>query len=135
MAMGREASPGTAGEVAIAHVLCAVDLSTAAAKALRYAAGLRAALDAQLAVVLVRPRAAGSESSELTAFIAATIGSAAGIVGVSSGVGSRLPHGGTVGEQAGGGVRVGVDAVQPSCAALHAPAIWGADDLDTHRLS
>src|SRR5688572_13530519 len=64
----------------IRHVLCAVDLSTTAAKALRYAAGVRSALDAQVTVLFVRSHATESpqdeESSELTAFMVATVGAA-----------------------------------------------------------
>ena len=64
----------------IRHVLCAVDLSSGAAKALRYAAGLRSALDAQVTALFVRSYATESPHgvglSELTAFIVATVGSA-----------------------------------------------------------
>jgi len=75
-----EAKPHVAGDVTIRHILCAVDLSGAAAKALRYAAALRSALGAELTVLFVDPvatgRPQGMESRGLTTFIAATLGPA-----------------------------------------------------------
>ena len=78
MVHGPEAKPHVAADVTIRHVLCPVDLSKAAAKALRYAAALSSALGAELTVLFVesddtdRPR--DVESRELTAFIEATVG-------------------------------------------------------------
>ena len=83
MVHGPEAKPHVADDVTIRHVLCPVDLSGAAAKALRYAAALSSALGAELTVLFVdsvateRPR--DVESRELTAFIAATVGPAADV--------------------------------------------------------
>ena len=67
----------------IRHILCPVDLSTSAAKALRYAAALSSALGAELTVLFVeseitdRPR--DVESPEPAAFIVATVRSAADV--------------------------------------------------------
>ena len=78
-----EAKPHAASDVTIRHVLCPVDLSTAAAKALRYADALSAALGAELTVLFVesattdRPRDVGWP--ELTAFIVATVQFPAGV--------------------------------------------------------
>ena len=83
MVHGPEAKPGVTAAAAIRRVLCPVDLSTAAAKALRYAAALSSALGAELTVLFVesddtdRPR--DVEPRELTAFIEATVPSAAGM--------------------------------------------------------
>ena len=75
-----EVKPHVAGNVTIRHVLCPVDLSGAAAKALRYADALRSALGAELTVLFVDPvateRPQDLEPREPTAFIAATVGSA-----------------------------------------------------------
>jgi nucleotide-binding universal stress UspA family protein len=83
MVRGPEAKPHLAADVTIRHVLCPVDLSGAAAKALRYAAALSSALGAELTVLSVdstateRPR--DVESRNLTAFVAATVGPAADV--------------------------------------------------------
>ena len=83
MVHGPEAKPHVTADVTIRHVLCPVDLSTSAAKALRYAAALSSALGAELTVLFVdsvateRPR--DVESRDLTAFIAATVGPAADV--------------------------------------------------------
>ncbi|HZL97053.1 MAG TPA: universal stress protein [Vicinamibacterales bacterium] len=64
----------------ITHVLCPVDLSTAAADALRYATELSSMLHAELSVLLVDsggpPGRDDKDSPELSAFIAGTVGSA-----------------------------------------------------------
>ncbi len=64
----------------IKHVLCPVDLSAAAADALRYGTELSSVLHAELSVLLVGPGApdvrGDGDSPELAAFIAATVGSA-----------------------------------------------------------
>jgi nucleotide-binding universal stress UspA family protein len=78
MVRGPEARPHVAADVTIRHVLCPVDLSGAAAKALRYAAALSSALGAELTVLFVDSVATehlqDGESHDLSAFIAATIG-------------------------------------------------------------
>ena len=64
----------------ITHVLCPVDLSAAAADALRYATELSSVLHAELSVLLVGSGAPDGrddrDSPELAAFIAGTVGSA-----------------------------------------------------------
>ena len=64
----------------ITHVLCPVDLSAAAADALRYATELSSVLQAELSVLLVGSGAPDGrddkDSTELSVFIAGTIGSA-----------------------------------------------------------
>ena len=78
MVHGPEAKPLVADDVTIKHVLCPVDLSGAAAKALRYAAALSSALGAELTVLFVDPvateRPQDMEARGLTTFIAATLG-------------------------------------------------------------
>jgi nucleotide-binding universal stress UspA family protein len=80
MVHGPEVKPHVAGDVTIRHVLCPVDLSGAAAKALTYAAALSSGLGTELTVLFVDPvateRPRDVESRELTAFIAATLGPA-----------------------------------------------------------
>jgi len=75
-----EVKPQVVGDVTIRHILCAVDLSGPAAKALSYAAALRSALGAELSVLFVDPdtteRPQDVASRGLTAFIAATLGPA-----------------------------------------------------------
>jgi nucleotide-binding universal stress UspA family protein len=77
MVRGPEAKRHVA-DATIRHVLCPVDLSGAAAKALRYAAAFSSALGAQLTVLFVDSVASEHprdiESRDLPAFIAATVG-------------------------------------------------------------
>ena len=67
----------------LTRLLCPVDLSAASAAALRYATGLRSVLHAELSVLLVgaSPRHDGDDmdAPALTAFIAETVGAAAGL--------------------------------------------------------
>ena len=78
-----EAKPNVTAEFTIRHILCPVDLSTSAAKALRYAAALSSALGAELTVMFVDSEITGRprdvESPELAAFIAATVEPAADV--------------------------------------------------------
>jgi nucleotide-binding universal stress UspA family protein len=78
MAHGPDGKLHVAADVIIRHILCPVDLSTAAAKALRYAAALSSALGAELTALFVEADAPG-QSRDLTAFIAATVEPAAGV--------------------------------------------------------
>src|SRR6185503_10911446 len=80
MIHGPDVKAHVAGDVTIRHVLCPVDLSGAAAKALKYATALSSALGGELTVLYVDPVTTGrpqrEESREITAFIAATVGPA-----------------------------------------------------------